>query len=91
MTAPKPPKSEDYYHGWTDGRAAKFEGWDPTEEWRWVWPDDNPPPGVIRHRGGKVYLDERELTDDVVRELGGRVEYRLVGDWHVVDPPKRRP
>jgi hypothetical protein len=49
------------------------------------WPSDNPPPGVIRKRAGKVFLDERELTDDLVRELGGVVEERLVTEWGVVE------
>lgn len=52
-----------------------------TRERRVIWDDNNVPPGVIRRRDGKEFLDERELTDDLVRELGGKLEFRYVTPW----------
>ncbi len=46
-----------------------------------VWDDLAVPPGVIRQRDGKTYLDERELTPDVVAELGGKIQHRWVTPW----------
>lgn len=70
-------------HEYTNQRAYTVD--DLIVERRWRWPDDNPPPGVVRERGGKKFLDERELTDDLVRSLGGVVEERLVTEWGVVE------